>query len=343
MTIHIATSAELGRVVRRGLREPVAFVPDNLLVGPCAEAPEVHAQARCDHWAFQGRERARWLASFRNITKAIDSPEDVIVWTSRLWADAVTRWALCAWRLLRRPASPDLGLVVLGDPAGRDDATSLDGGPLRVTPADARRGLDGVRSLSLTRARELALFWRKLCGRSPILSSSGGRSGPGREPLHALGTYQAAFFPRAGARGLVLSRFDELLLSCLGKQGSTPVEVFVSRSAAGEELRQWLTLTGDVFLARRLAQWAHHDGDAAALVSEPVESENIMKSARYRLSDKGDAILQHGLAEIARGAPLVVWGATAYDPSSPWVVVDDAAGRQSLQRPGPHSAQGAKG
>ncbi len=321
----------------------MAFVPDNLLVGPCAEAPEVHAQARCDHWAFQGRERARWLASFRGITKAIDAPEQVVVWTSRLWADEVTSWALCAWRLLRRPGSPDLGLVALGDPAGPDDAASFGGGSLRVTPADARRGLDGVRSLSLTRVREMALFWRKLCDRSPVLSSSGGHGGPGRDQLHALGGYQAGFFPRAGARGLVLSRFDELLLSCLGKQGSTPVEVFVSRSAAGEELRRWLTLTGDVFLARRLAQWARHDGDAAALASEPFQPDNVMKSARYRLSDAGDALLQHGLAEITRGAPLVVWGATAYDPSSPWVVVDDTAGRLSLQRPGAHSAQGAKG
>ena len=42
MTVHIATSAELGRVVRRGLREPVRFVADNLLVGPCSAAAQAH-------------------------------------------------------------------------------------------------------------------------------------------------------------------------------------------------------------------------------------------------------------------------------------------------------------
>ncbi len=128
-----------------------------------------------------------------------------------------------------------------------------------------------------------------------------------------------------------LSRFDELLFSCLDKEWSAPVGVFVHRSPAGEELRNWLTLTGDVFLAMRLRQWTGHHGAKAALESEPYQPENIMKEARYRLSDAGHAIQRHGLAEIAQGAPLPVWGVMAYDPAAPWVVVNDDAGRQILQ------------
>ncbi len=335
MTIHIATSGDLGRVVRRGLRDPVCFVPDNWLVGPCASDPEVHSRARCDYWGFEGRERLRFLGSFREIMKAIDSRRPIVVWTSRLGSDTVTLWALCAWRLLRWPNQPDLELVVLGGPAEADDALGVGGRFIRVTPADVRHSLDHLRSLSLTRVREMALFWRKLSGRAPILSGKGARTARGREPLFELGGYQAGFFPRFDGHALVLSRFDELLFSCLENQGSTAVDVFVSSGTAGEELRRkWLSLTGDIFLSIRLAQWASHNGGDAALMSEPCRADNVMMAARYRLSDVGHTIMRHGLTEIAQGAPLLVWGATAYDPLAPWAVVDDQAGRQRLQQLG---------
>ena len=171
--------------------------------------------------------------------------------------------------------------MILGDPARSENASPLDGGSLHVTPAEARRALEHARPLSITRAREMALFWRKLSGRTPILSGKGDRAAPGRKELFMLGDYQAGFFPRKAARGLLLSRFDELLFSCLGEDGSPPVEVFVSRAAAGEALRSWLGATGDVFLAARLAQWARHGGAEAALESEPLDPENVMKAARY--------------------------------------------------------------
>jgi len=235
---------------------------------------------------------------------------------------------------------PDLDVVVLRGPAEAENATGLGIGSIQVTPAGARRSLDDRRPLSLTRVRELALSWRKLSGRSPILSGKGGPAARERKELSELGGYQAGFFPRFGVRGLVLSRFDELLFSCFEKkQWSTPVEIFVSRRAAGDELRKWLSLTGDVFLAARLAQWATHDGGGAALTSEPHETENRMKEARYRLSEVGHAIKRHGLGEIDRGAPLPVWGVTAYSSLSPWVVVDDQTGRERLKRLEERSAQ----
>lgn len=344
MTMHIATSADLGRVVRRGLREPVCFVSDNWLVGPCGSAPEVHARARCDYWGLQGRERARLLGSFREIMSAIDSPRRLVVWMSRLGSDTVAFWALCAWRLHRWPNQPNLGLVVLGGPAEADDATGVGGGFIRVTPAGARLQLDHVRALSLTRVREMALFWRKLSGRSPILRGKSVRTARERKQLFELGGYQAGFFPRFDPSGLVLSRFDELLFSCLGERWSTAVDVHVSRGTAGEELRRkWLSLTGDIFLSIRLAQWARHDEGDAALMSEPYRTDNVMMAARYRLSDTGHAIKRRGLRQIARGAPLPVWGVTAYDPLAPWVVVDDHAGRQRLQLLGERATQDAEG
>lgn len=237
MTIHIATSVDLGTAVRRGLREPVRFASDNWLVGPCSPDLEAHARAWCDYRALKGRERTRLLGSFNEIMKALDSRQRIVVWMSRLGSDTVAFWALCAWRLLRWPDRPNLDFVILGGPAEADDETGVGGGFIRATPADVRRCLDDVRPLSLTRAREMALFWRKLSGRSPILSGKSGGAARERRQLLELGSYQASFFPRFDGRALVLSRFDELLFSCLGQQGSTAVDVFMSRGAAGEELR----------------------------------------------------------------------------------------------------------
>lgn len=342
MTIHVATSADLGEAVRRGLGCPVAFLSDNLLVGPCALDPEAHCQQRIDFWGLRGRERGRFLASFREVLTAIDSPEEVSLWTSHLWSDTVALRALCSWRLRRSRALPDLAVVVLGDTPGPEDASGFGRGSIHVTPADARRAL--ARPLSPTSARRMALEWRKLAARSPLLSAQATPAGTDRREWMDLGAYQAGFFPRQGAEGLLLSRFDELLFACIEERGSTPVEVFVHRSAAGDELRRWLPLTGDVFLAMRLRQWAAHGGDGAALESVPEQADNLMKAARYRLSDAGKAIRRHGLAEIARGAPLPVWGAVAYDPRARWVVVEEHAGRPTLAQLGvPGSSRQGQG
>ncbi|WP_437524511.1 hypothetical protein WME79_36170 [Sorangium sp. So ce726] len=151
-----------------------------------------------------------------------------------------------------------------------------------------------------------------------------------------LGTHQAAFFPRVDGSKLTLSRIDELLFSCLGKDWSTPVDVLMHRSPAGAELlKTWMIRISDFYFAMRLRQWAEHRGAEAALESVPYRTERApMLEARYRLTAVGDEIKRHGLAEIAQGAPLTVWGVTAYDPLAPWVVVDGGTAHQRIQRLG---------
>lgn len=320
MTIHVATSAEIGKIVARTLGGPVHFVPDNLLVGPCAEDFDAHRRLRIGTWELDPRERARFSRALDGLATAIDSRARMVVWTSPLWSDRVAFWALCAFRLRRWPSRPNLQAVRLGP-----DAANVFGcGSVRVTPAEVRRGAKELRPLSMTFVRSCSASWRKLAGRRPVLA------GRVREGLVDVGTYQAGFFPRLRAASLLLSRFDELLFSCVGEGWSTPVNVFVRRSPAGEELRRWLTHTGDIFLAMRLRQWAQHGGPAAALESEPSPTGDIM-ATRYRLSRAGGEIGAHGLREIARGAPLSLWGAVAYSPSAPWVVVEDEPGRPSFR------------
>lgn len=328
MTTHIATSVAIGKAVQRGLRVPVGFVSDNLLVGPCAEDPEAHGQERRAFWGLRGRDASRFSASLRALSESLQSSERVTFWTSRSWSDTITLWALCAWRLRHRPEQPGVDVIVLGGAV----ETGLGHESIPVTPADARRASGEASPLSRTRVRDLARCWRRVSGPSPVLVDGGGRAGAARSELVELGTYQAAFFPRWSAGALFLSRFDELLFSCLDGQWSTPVQVFVRRSPVGEELRKWVALTGDVFLAMRLRQWAAHHAPAAALESEPCVPENVMKEARYRLSDAGDAIRRRGLDAVAQGAPLPVWGVRAYDPVAPWVVEDDDTEQRRLRR-----------
>ena len=57
-----------------------------------------------------------------------------------------------------------------------------------------------------------------------------------------------------------------------------------------------------------------------------------MLACHYKLSADGERILRDGLNEVAEGAPLAVGGTLAYDPLAPWVVVADAADRESLRR-----------
>jgi hypothetical protein len=317
MTIHLTTSADFGAVVRRALREPVRFVPDHWLVGPALPDPEAHALARCDYWGLQGQARARLVRSYREVAEALGAHDRVVVWASRPSNDFVASLAFCAWRLLRGPSELDIWSVVLGAAAEDLGGSEIASGPVRVTPAEVRRRAEDLHPLPSARVRELAAHWSRLSGDAPILAG-----GNPPDELRALGNYQAGFFPRSESRGLVLSRFDELLLSSVGDEWAAPVDVFVRKGTAGDELRKWLRLTGDVFLALRLAQWATHGGADAALESEPLQPDNVMRAARYRLSQAGRGLVNDGLGDITRGAPMPVWGATAFDPGSPWLVVD---------------------
>ncbi|MGK4000112.1 hypothetical protein [Sorangium sp. So ce1024] len=335
MTVHVTTNEDIRRVVRRGLRIPVLVVRDNLLEGPCASDPEDHREQRCDYWNLRGRERARFCSSFDDVVGALKSRHRIVLWTSGLWTDRLMLWALCAWRLRYRPEHPDLDMVVLGD--APEDGFSR--GFIRVKPADARRGLDDARALSRTRVQHMARSWRKVSGRSPVLSTEAARADRARDDLVELGTHQAAFFPRMDKSTLTLSRIDELLFSCLGSDWLTPVDVLTHRSSAGAELlKHWMIRISDCFFAMRLRQWAEHRGAEAALESAPYRTDRRpMLEARYRLTAVGDKIKRHGLAEIAQGPPLPVWGGTAYDPAAPWVVVEGPSGPR-LRRLGEHTS-----
>lgn len=333
MTVHIATSYHVGLAVRRGIRKPVLFLKDGWLVGPCAWDLAVHTGLRSDYWGWRGPERAAFTTSFRRILNALNADEPIVLWTSPSWNDRVALWALCSYRLQRRPARPDLSLILLGEYGEKHARLSFGIGNVPVEPAMARQAQETARPLSLGEVREKALFWKALTAPSPILSGKPLRETGARKELVELGVYQAGFFPRKTARGLSLSTLDALLLGCVSQTPSDPGAILMRRGSKGAELRRWMCLVGDITLFKRLAQWAKY-GSPAALRAEPYQAPNSWLTARYELSDTGRAILRGGLASIDQAPPLPIWGVTAYDPKDPWVVVEEAGGRPHLRRPG---------
>lgn len=325
MTLHIATSHTIGGVIARAVHAPVRYVTENLLLGPSAADPEEHAELRLAFWDLRGRDRTRFRAAFRDLREAIHASERLVLWTTSSLSDAAALSWLCAWRSQSRPPQPGLDIVRLGPDPGA--AAWLDRITIHVKGADIRRALDDVRPLSPARMERIARGWRRLTRSSPVSLPARGGAGEERRDLADLAAYQAGLFPRIEGSRLALSRFDALLFACLGDEARTPVDVFVHKSRAGEELRRWMYHTGDLFLARRLSQWAEHGGPEAALESEPVRPENTMLEARYRLSRAGKAMRRRGLAAMDEAPPIPIFGAVAYDPRAPWVVTgEDAAG-----------------
>ncbi|MDC3959549.1 hypothetical protein [Polyangium jinanense] len=330
MTIHIATSSDVALAVRRGMRVAVRSMNDGLLVGPCAPDLEDHMRLRRDFWADVWPYPPAYVPPFRRVLADLAAAEPVVVWTSLKWMDRVALWAYCAYRLQHHPTQPDLSLIFIGEYGERHARLSFGIVYVTLEPAMARRAWGTARSLSRREVREKALFWRKLTAPSPILSGKRLRETPSRKEFFELGAYQAGLFPRLSERSLSLSTLDALLLGCVNKTPSNPARILMRRGSKGEELRRWLSLTGDIVLFERLAQWA----ERGALHAKSWTAPNGWQTAKYTLSATGRSLLRDGLSSIDQAPPFPIWGVTAYDPKNPWVVVEEAGGRPHLRRLG---------
>jgi hypothetical protein len=96
------------------------------------------------------------------------------------------------------------------------------------------------------------------------------------------------------------------------------------KSQLGAKLWEFLDCTGDLFLPRRLEQWADHDSSAVverATGPKPADGYPML-SLVYRLTGRGMK-LREGLERLADAPGLPIAGTEAYSTSSPWVVLDD--------------------
>lgn len=330
MTLHIATSHDVGLTARRGMHVSVRSTNDGLLVGPCVLDLEATMRLRRDFWAEVWTYPRAYVPPYRRVLAALAAAEPVVVWTSLKWNDRVALWAYCFHRLQHHPTQPDLSLIFIGEYEERHARISFGIVYVTLEPVMARQAWSAARPLSLREVREKARFWKKLTAPAPILSGKPIHETRATKELIELGAYQAGLFPRQYAGGLTLSTLDALLLGCVNKTPSNPARIVMRRGSKGEELSRWMSVTGDIILFHRLAQWAKR----GALHAKPWTAPNGWQTAKYTLSAHGRALLRDGLTSIDQAPPLPIWGVTAYDPNNPWVVVEEPGARPHLRRLG---------
>jgi hypothetical protein len=308
----------------------VVCASDRLSVGPSRRDGPEHARAREAWWNSPETWDHLYSAELRR-----DPP--FVLWASASLNDRLNLWRTCSWLHHLGVAARDVFILEL-EPA------PCSSGPARepeepVSPFDCSSSVsDHADEVLLERlatarpwpraryARALRL-WDQYGDADPlrfVRSCTRGVQGfPELGPLWAL---LSRFFPRRSAGGtLSLSRFDELLLTTLSAEWQTPVKVFAHESQPGEELRQSLYCTGDLFLSRRLDHWANGGSSPAverAPGPRPAEARGPMTSCVYRLTERG-ILLRAGLPDLADAPRLPVAGTEAYAPEAPWVLLDD--------------------
>lgn len=295
---------------------------DRLVIGPCRRDPAEHARARLSWWRSTGE-----LDQLYSPENEWDQP--IVVWVSASIVERVNLWRTCAW--LRRLGFASHDVFVL----------DFDRIPGAGTPKEPPPPFDCTSSVSdhpdeillsrlaaaepwpSPRYDRAVTLWDEYVDADPTSFVESCLQGvPGFPEMGPLSTFRASLFPRRTDEGtLRLSRLDELLFTILSDAWLTPVATFAHESAAGVELRQWLSCTGDLFLEERLSQWARHGLGAVERAVGPKPDVEMLPSV-YRLSDTGRRLRDDGLRQLSDAPSLPVGGIDAYAPTSPWVLTE---------------------
>jgi hypothetical protein len=253
----------------------------------------------------------------------------VVLWVSTSIVERVDLWRTCSWLRHLGVATRDVlilefdkvpsGSIPEEPPPPFDHRWSVPDHPDDVLLERLRTARPWPRA----RYDRAVRLWDQYVDADPSrFVRSCTQGAPGFPELAPLWTFLSAFFPRrTGDGALRLSRFDELLLTILSGEWLTPLNVYVHKSQAGDELLQWLSATGDLFLADRLAQWARHGSRAVEREAGPRRDVKMMSSV-YRLTEAGRRLRDEGLQQLSDAPPLPIAGIEAYAPSSPWVLAE---------------------
>jgi hypothetical protein len=318
----VFTSSMADRLVKIGA-ENVVRASDRLVIGPCRRDAKEHSRARQAWW----RSSKKWD---RLYSPDVRWKTPVVLWVSASIVERVNLWRTCSWLRHRGIATRDVFII------------ELEPTPLRRSPEEPPPPFDGISSVAhhpddvlLERLRAARPWPRARYDRAVRLWDQYVDSDPSRfvrsctrgvqgfPELAPLWTFLSAFFPRrTGGGALRLGRFDELLLTVLSDKWMTPVDVYVHKSQAGEELQQWFLATGDLFTDYRLAQWAQHGSAAVERAPGPKPPGHPMLSSVYRLTDAGRKLREEGLRQLSDAPPMPIAGIEAYAPSSPWVLAE---------------------
>jgi hypothetical protein len=310
----------------------VVRASSRLTVGPSRRDVAEHRRAREQWW----NAPEKWDQLY---SPKVRWAPPVVVWASAGIVDRVNLWRVC--HHLRH----------LGIPARDVFLLDFEAAPPSRAPEEPAAAFDGTSSVAdwsddvltdrlarahpcvRTRYERAAALWEKYTDEDPRpLVRACLRGAEGFPELAALWAYLSCFFPRAAPEGTMrLGRFDELLVTVLSEQWQTPVDIVVHRSQAGAELRRLISCTGDLFIPRRLEQWAAHGPhNAVDRAAGPKSPDNPMMASVYRITASGAQIRERGLLQVSGAPPLPVGGAEAYCPRSPWVLLP--GGRLALPR-----------
>jgi hypothetical protein len=299
----------------------VVRASDCLIIGPCRGDAKEHLRARHAWWHSSKQWDLLYSPDVRWETP-------IVVWVSASIAERVNLWRACSWFYQLGIATRDVFIIELDPtplpeepPPPFDYISSVGHHPDDVLLERLR----AARPWPRARYDRAVRLWDQYVDSNPSrFVRSCTRGVPGFPELSSVWTFLSAFFPRrTGGGALRLGRFDELLLTVLSDSWMTPLDVYVHKSPAGEELQQWFFATGDLFPDRRLAQWARHGSGAVERAPGPRPPGHPMLSSVYRLTEAGKRLRDGGLQQLSDAPALPIAGIEAYAPSSPWVLTEE--------------------
>lgn len=325
MAVHVAGPALARRLRRLDISaDAIIAFADNLLIGPSTREHVRLGEVRGQYWRGISMSPRNLRATYSRLVDALTSDGDVIVWSSGSLQHAVLLWMVCALRDGR--SASVLEIAPQRADEGPDNRFGCIERELRSD--EVRAFLGNEVTLDADTRHAAARSWRSFAGPAPTEFNEHCRAAA--PTLDQIGRYHAGFFPRSTAKGLRVSVFDELLLACVSEAWSLPSEILLRRTPEGRELRSWLACAGDIFVGRRLREWACHAMADPILEREAGEGDQVLTGVRYRLSPRGLALLEQGIRSVADAPACPIGGGAAYDPEAP--VAATAEGDWRLER-----------
>jgi hypothetical protein len=314
-TVHVAFGRVAGAALEEIMETAVVVVDDDVLLGPSSADSSRHRALRARYFGASPS-----TALEEELARSPGSALCVNVPPTPCGLLSLCRICSLALESDSRVSVVDLCPTCVETPTpGRDLPRSA-----FHAGADILRDRPPATPWSRLQVAFAATLWRLWCRRSPVAFSRFIASGHELHPqIASLGLYHAGVFPRQGDRGLLPSRFDELVLRQLSQDWVTPARIYVQSWTDAPELSAWLSHTGDSSIGERLLAWSRHTRGRIVERQRARKSQNLMIDSSFRWHPGGSAILD-ALPTLDAAPPVEIGGAVAYDPDRPWVCRVDA-------------------
>ncbi|WP_437776339.1 hypothetical protein [Sorangium sp. So ce1097] len=306
----------------------VVRASDRLVIGPSRRDDLEHVRARRLWWNSEGWDKV--------YSSEVRWEPPIVLWVSASLHERVNLWRTCSW--LRHLGFAHHDIFVLDFepvPPSRAASREVLTRPFTCSESVSDHAdevlldrLGKARPWSGERYERAIRLWESYVDENPLPFVESCIAGvEGFAELAPLWELFSCFFPKKTAESrLRLSRFDEIVFSRLTPDWQTPVAIAAQKSETLVDMWHLLFCTGDLFLPRRLEQWASHSSSAfveRAPGPKPPDAGYPMLSEVYRLTERGMRLRDKGLEQLTDAPSLPIAGTEAYSPSAPWVLLDD--------------------